>query len=82
MFVIDAPANLAGDYDDTLSHKFNWTEDFTLKYYEERRFGGHDAFCKSVRGGQTITVPNQKYPDNVIEYVPEDKCSRQENMKH
>jgi len=75
-FVIDAPPSLAGDYDESISLKFNWTESFKEALYQKHRFGGHQGICRSERTGETITVPDQKYPANLIEYQPVDKCAQ------
>ncbi|XP_035704417.1 DBH-like monooxygenase protein 2 homolog isoform X2 [Folsomia candida] len=80
-YVITAPESLVGDYDDSISFKFNWTSEFQAEYTQKRQFGGHQAFCISEKTGQSITVPNQRYPDNLVEYVPYDRCAKKKNVR-
>ncbi|OXA49591.1 DBH-like monooxygenase protein 1 homolog [Folsomia candida] len=69
-YIIDTPVSIAGDYFDLVATKFNWTEEFLRAYQEERLNGDQMSHC----GTQRPT----RYPDNFVEYVPEDECAMKE----
>lgn len=65
---IDTPVELAGDFFDLVSYKFNWTKEFQDAYSLERLNGPQISGCN----GQVVET---RYPEGLIEYVPEDVCN-------
>ncbi|OXA49743.1 DBH-like monooxygenase protein 1 [Folsomia candida] len=66
-YIVDTPTSIAGDYYDLVAAKFNWTEGFLLAYQEERLNGYQMSQC----GGKLRAT---RYPEDVIEYLPKDRC--------
>ncbi len=75
VYEITQPQSMAGLYDDSISFKFNWTSQFQEEYTQNQRFGGHQARCASRKTGENVIVQDQRYPANLVEFVPEDKCA-------
>jgi hypothetical protein len=64
---IISPPELAGDWEDVLNTKFNWTPGFIEQLKEKSKFEDKEYFC-----GQDNGIA--KYPVFDKEYAPEDKC--------
>lgn len=73
--VIDEPAELAGDYLQSISFKFNWTEEFKKEFQEKRRFGNHEFSCGSLDGEFRINGES-KYAEFENDYAPIDECAK------
>lgn len=70
-YTITAPESLAGDFFNSISYKFNWTEEFRAEYTEKRMFGSHTGNC----GIREDTIHfDITYPENLVEYVPPNQC--------
>ncbi|CAL8110020.1 unnamed protein product [Orchesella dallaii] len=70
-YTIVEPAELAGDYVETLNTKFQWNDEFIREYERKRRYNVHETSCLARYGGPTINV---QFPVDAIEYIPEDVC--------
>ncbi|CAL8109979.1 unnamed protein product [Orchesella dallaii] len=67
------PENLAGDYVESISFKFNWTQEFREAYQNEKSAGEQVNLCL---GAELIMEGIVKYPENLVEYVPVNECTR------
>lgn len=67
---------MAGDYEDSLSTKFQWTEEKKLELEEKRRFTKHVGICMA-RTDDPETRPEFLigYPEIENPYELEDKCN-------
>jgi len=63
---------LAGEFEDSISHKFNWNEEFRNQFQEWRRYRDHDTLCFNNYENRIEGPVN--YPAKFVEYVPEDYC--------
>jgi len=71
-YTIIEPKELAGDYEESLNTKFNWTEAFVKEFEEKHRFDVHTSVCRSTSGG--LGAGPVQFPSNFVEYIPEDQC--------
>jgi len=73
VYTIEEPPDLAGEFEETLSRKFNWTEEFIAHFENKRRFGNHEVSC-----GKHPTVlmdgASVRYPNNIVEFNPGGFC--------
>ncbi|XP_021952866.1 DBH-like monooxygenase protein 1 [Folsomia candida] len=70
-YYIDAPENLQGDFFDSITYKFNWTEEFRTEYTNRRMYGIHTGAC-GIR--DEVVHYDITYPESFIEYVPPNQC--------
>lgn len=73
-YFIDAPPSLEGDFYNSISFKFNWTEEFKSGYADRRQNGMHVGDCHVRKDGESWYF-DVAYPENYEKYVPEDKCA-------
>lgn len=71
---ITAPPELAGDYEDSMSYKVNWTEASKKELEARRRYNDHHALCMTGRFVGTTVEHNVCYPSLKKTYEREDKC--------
>ncbi|CAL8109980.1 unnamed protein product [Orchesella dallaii] len=76
VYDILAPETLTGEYVESISFKFNWTQEFREAYQREKSTGEQVNYCLGV---ESINEGTVKYPENLEEFVPENECSRSEN---
>ncbi|CAL8110024.1 unnamed protein product [Orchesella dallaii] len=72
-YTIVEPPELAGDYLESLNNNFKWNETFIREFERKLRYNAHGITCI----GQNLEGETVKYPENFVEYVPEDVCKRQ-----
>jgi len=77
---ITAPPELAGDLEEVLNTKFNWTEGFKRELESRRRYGEHDGLCRSRAGAVGPITFRVKYPDYDKDYGPVDECDTYESF--
>lgn len=74
--IIYAPEELAGDYEESLSTKFVWTEKLKQELEEKRRYSEHSGVCVSRLEADPMPNFPVKYPDFLEPYEPENVCER------
>ncbi|ODM88940.1 hypothetical protein Ocin01_17741 [Orchesella cincta] len=72
-YTIIDPTELAGDYLDVLSTRFQWNETFVRNYEPRRRYGVHKSICMAKYGEDEINV---QFPDDFVKYIPADVCKK------
>jgi len=75
-FKILQPEYLKGDFEESMSFKFNWTDAIRERLQDMRRFGVHQSVCKSRLSEEEPELEFVTYPHNFNEYVPDNICSR------
>jgi hypothetical protein len=72
---ITAPPELEGDYESSLSTKFNWTEGFKRELEFKRRYQAQLGVCASRgEGGLAARFFSTAYPNITKEYSLDDVC--------
>jgi len=74
-YYIYEPATLAGDYEESISRKFTWSDEFKTELQRIRRFEAHEIACYTRKNPEIFEGAVQ-YPSNLVEYVPEHLCPR------
>ncbi len=79
-FYIKTPPELQGDYEDSLSVKFNWTSQFRKEFQFKRRFDTQIGICRSGSHDREGKGLDQKffpvaYPNISKEYEMENVCA-------
>ncbi|OXA47290.1 DBH-like monooxygenase protein 1 [Folsomia candida] len=72
-YIIEAPPSLEGDFQSSISYKFNWTQEFLTEFTQKRRYGIQRGSCMK-RGGDNSLEFDVSYPADFVEYVPDDGC--------
>jgi len=72
LYNIQEPAYLAGEFKDSISTKFNWTQEFKNQFQEWRRFSDHDMLCYNNIDNRIEGLVN--YPQKLVVYEPQDTC--------
>lgn len=73
IYIIE-PANLRGDYEDSLANKFVWTEEFKREMENKRRNSLHDGQCFGLKDMEAPAEFRVGYPEISKIYEPEDIC--------
>jgi len=76
VYTIEEPEYLAGEFEDSLSHKFSWTQEFRTEFQERRRYRDHEMIC--LNNVDTRIEGPVNYPQKLTEYVPQDSCKADE----
>jgi len=73
-YYILEPASLEGDFEESISRKFIWTNELKREFEEKRRYSPHDSICFS-RKDPDYLVGVVQYPSDFAEYIPDDICA-------
>ncbi|CAL8067984.1 unnamed protein product [Orchesella dallaii] len=74
-YIINEPIEFAGDYEDSLSTKFNWTEDFVKEFEHRHRYNVQSGICQNSQG--SLAAGKVQFPVDFLKFAPEDVCDRQ-----